>query len=62
MLRTIWNSLRGSAITSPTARWAKDPLAHPDLSRMSLAELADLPFEAFEAEVPPPLARCAGTP
>lgn len=28
--------------------WWADPLSHPDLARMSLAELADLPIDAVE--------------
>jgi hypothetical protein len=26
-------------------RWLRDPLSHPDLRRMSVTELADLPFD-----------------
>jgi hypothetical protein len=32
-----------SAICPP---WCSDPLSHPDLQKMSLNQLADLPFDA----------------
>jgi hypothetical protein len=42
---------------------AGDPLSHPDLARMSLTELADLPLERCEQPNPvlerPELALCA---
>lgn len=42
---------------------AGDPLCHPDLARMSLTELADLPLERCEQSSPnlerPELALCA---
>jgi hypothetical protein len=42
---------------------AGDPLSHPDLARMSLTELADLPLERCEQPSPnlerPELALCA---
>jgi hypothetical protein len=40
-----------------------DPLAHPDLARMSLQELADLPLSPYPAvpvkPQPLPMAKCA---
>ena len=33
-----------------TPDWARDPLSHPDLRRMSQRELADLPFDANALE------------
>lgn len=29
-----------------------DPMAHPDIRRMSLRELADLPFDPYDPEAP----------
>lgn len=31
--------------TGPPANWWRDPLSHPDLQKMSLDQLADLPFD-----------------
>ncbi|MBY4607889.1 hypothetical protein K6M90_09505 [Rhizobium sp. 9T] len=45
---------------SPTCE--EDPLRHPEIERMSLREIADLPLGAetgFHAEAKPPLAKCA---
>ncbi|EJC73767.1 hypothetical protein [Rhizobium hidalgonense] len=42
--------------------WKDDPLRHPEVERMSLREIADLPLGAetgFLAEGKPPLAKCA---
>ena len=33
---------------SEQAQWERDPLSHPVLARMSLHELADLPFDRTE--------------
>ncbi len=48
---------------SDVANPAGDPLSHPDLARMSLTELADLPLERCEQPNPilerPELALCA---
>lgn len=45
-----------------TPTWEEDPLRHPDVQRMSLRELADLPLGA-EIVIPPQerpaLAKCA---
>lgn len=46
---TILLSRLITLFTAPTqdddnARWRRDPLAHPDLERMSARELADLPI------------------
>ncbi|MCC0039674.1 MAG: hypothetical protein H6893_11985 [Brucellaceae bacterium] len=29
---------------APQERWCDDPLSHPDIARMSLTEIADLPL------------------
>lgn len=42
--------------------WKNDPLQHPEVERMSMREIADLPFgmqAGFHAEAKPPLAKCA---
>ncbi|MBB3353633.1 hypothetical protein FHT70_003581 [Rhizobium sp. BK049] len=42
--------------------WKDDPLRHPEVQRMSLREIADLPLGAetgFHAEARPQLAKCA---
>ena len=47
MIQFFLNSMRrGKARRSDTRNqpWLNDPLAHPDLDRMTPAELADLPL------------------
>ncbi|NKL02905.1 hypothetical protein GFM02_32890 [Rhizobium leguminosarum bv. viciae] len=42
--------------------WKDDPLRHPDVERMSMREIADLPLgmpAGFQAETKPPLEKCA---
>ena len=42
--------------------WKEDPLRHPEVERMSMREVADLPLGrqvGFHAEANPPLAKCA---
>ena len=42
--------------------WKSDPLQHPDVERMSMREIADLPLgiqAGLPAEANPPLAKCA---
>lgn len=34
------------AATPPCACWARDPLSHPDIARMSERERGDLPFDS----------------
>ena len=49
MLTTIvkfFMTARSRSTGLPT--WCAVPLSHPDLARMSLAELADLPIDAVE--------------
>jgi hypothetical protein len=38
-----------SYIVAGEDAWLRDPLAHPAISRMSLEDIADLPFEAHAA-------------
>ncbi|NEJ25344.1 hypothetical protein GR247_35370 [Rhizobium leguminosarum] len=50
----------GSAEIIPT--WKDDPLRHPEVERMSMREIADLPLgmpAGFPKEAKPPLAKCA---
>ncbi|MGR4845618.1 hypothetical protein HLI18_31710 [Rhizobium laguerreae] len=49
-----------SSEIAPT--WKDDPLRHPEVERMSLREIADLPLgmpAGFPKEAKPPLAKCA---
>ncbi|WSG90103.1 hypothetical protein U8P73_06350 [Rhizobium beringeri] len=49
-----------SAEIIPT--WKDDPLRHPEVERMSMREIADLPLgipTGFPKEAKPPLAKCA---
>ncbi|MFL5016651.1 MAG: hypothetical protein ACJ8EW_10765 [Rhizobium sp.] len=49
-----------SSEIAPT--WKDDPLRHPEVERMSLREIADLPLgmpAGFPKEPKPPLAKCA---
>ncbi|MBP2446868.1 hypothetical protein [Rhizobium leguminosarum] len=42
--------------------WKDDPLRHPEVERMSMREIADLPLgteTGFSAEAKRPLAKCA---
>ncbi|MCA2407537.1 hypothetical protein GYN07_05095 [Rhizobium leguminosarum bv. viciae 248] len=44
------------------AAWKDDPLRHPEVERMSMREIADLPLgmlAGFQAETKPPLEKCA---
>lgn len=48
--------------TTDTPPWVNDPLRHPEVERMSMREVADLPLSAAaapSAEARPPLAKCA---
>lgn len=44
-LGRLWAAWRPRPAPSPFAAWDRDPLSHPALSRMSLTDLADLPFD-----------------
>jgi len=51
-----------SGETTDTPPWMNDPLRHPEVERMSIREVADLPLWAAaapSAEAKPPLAKCA---
>lgn len=55
-------STGNSGETTNSPPWANDPLRHPEVERMSIREVADLPLWAAAApssEVKPPLAKCA---
>ncbi|ANM09670.1 MULTISPECIES: hypothetical protein [unclassified Rhizobium] len=48
------------ADTAPT--WKDDPLRHPEVERMSMREIADLPLgtdTGLPTKAKPPLAKCA---
>ncbi|WP_064692195.1 hypothetical protein [Rhizobium aegyptiacum] len=52
----------GRAGLADRPAWRDDPMRHPEVERMSLREIADLPLgteTAFPAEAKPPLAKCA---
>lgn len=40
-----WSSTECTGNADPAEPWARDPLAHPDIARMSERERADLPFD-----------------
>jgi hypothetical protein len=40
-----WRATGGASAIDDPARWLDDPLAHPDLARMTPTQLADLPFD-----------------
>lgn len=51
-----------SGETTDTPPWANDPLRHPEVERMSIREIADLPLSVAAApstEARPSLAKCA---
>jgi hypothetical protein len=45
LLERLARSLEPKDSLSSKQEWEADPLAHPDLQRMTLERLADLPFE-----------------
>ncbi|MEI1252421.1 hypothetical protein [Rhizobium aouanii] len=52
----------GSSEIADATVWKDDPLRHPEVERMSMREIADLPLgmqAGFQAEAEPPLAKCA---
>ena len=52
----------GSAEIADAPAWKDDPLRHPEVERMSMREIADLPLgmpAGFPNEAKPPLAKCA---
>ncbi|MBB2671112.1 UNVERIFIED_ORG: hypothetical protein GGE44_000653 [Rhizobium esperanzae] len=64
LLKFFLKSIAAISGTQPanTPTWQEDPLRHPEIQRMSLREIADLPLGAetgFHAEAKPPLAKCA---
>lgn len=53
---------RKNGETTNSPPWTNDPLRHPEVERMSIREVADLPLWAAaapSAEAKPPLAKCA---
>ncbi|OWV92454.1 hypothetical protein ATY78_02680 [Rhizobium sp. R635] len=53
-------SLTSTDVADPP--WKNDPLQHPEVERMSMREIADLPLgmpAAYGAETKPQLAKCA---
>ncbi|MBY5441015.1 hypothetical protein [Rhizobium leguminosarum] len=52
----------GTAEIGDAPAWKDDPLQHPEVERMSMREIADLPLGMpadFPKEAMPPLAKCA---
>ncbi|MGO6969080.1 hypothetical protein [Rhizobium leguminosarum] len=52
----------GSAEIADSPAWKDDPLRHPEVERMSMREIADLPLgmpAGFQAEAKLQLAKCA---
>ncbi|MBY5541080.1 hypothetical protein HFO60_13735 [Rhizobium leguminosarum] len=52
----------GNAEIADAPTWKDDPLRHPEVERMSMREIADLPLgmpTGFKAETKPSLAKCA---
>jgi len=55
-------SMRHNGEARDAPPWTNDPLRHPEVERMSVREVADLPLWAAaapSAEAKPPLAKCA---
>ncbi|WHO72389.1 hypothetical protein [Rhizobium sp. BT03] len=51
-----------NSVECADAVWKNDPLRHPEVERMSLREIADLPLGTeigSDAKARPPLAKCA---
>ncbi|MGO8039750.1 hypothetical protein [Rhizobium leguminosarum] len=51
----------GTAQIGDAPAWKDDPLRHPEVERMSMREIADLPLgmpAGFPKEANPPLAKC----
>ncbi|WP_064681871.1 hypothetical protein [Rhizobium bangladeshense] len=64
LLKFFLKPIAAISSTQPanTPTWEEDPLRHPQVERMSLREIADLPLGAetgFHAEAKPRLAKCA---
>lgn len=52
----------GTAEIGDAPAWKDDPLRHPEVQRMSMREIADLPLgmpAGFPKGAKPPLAKCA---
>ncbi|CAN7245171.1 hypothetical protein LJR245_001003 [Rhizobium leguminosarum] len=52
----------GTAELGDAPAWKDDPLRHPEVERMSMREIADLPLgmpAGIPKEAKPPLAKCA---
>ncbi|MDF0698642.1 hypothetical protein PYR71_19440 [Rhizobium sp. MC63] len=64
LLKFFLKPIAGISRTQPTntPTWEEDPLRHPEVERMSLREIADLPLGAetgFHPQERPALAKCA---
>ena len=61
MLQEIFSLFRSDTASVPPAsdpqRWIRDPLSHPDITRMDARALADLPFALFPAPKAPQACR-----
>ncbi|MGR9273903.1 hypothetical protein ACU8KI_04690 [Rhizobium leguminosarum] len=62
LLKFFFTPVRPVASAEIAPAWKDDPLRHPEVERMSMREIADLPLGmpiGFQAEAKPPLAKCA---
>ncbi|PDV86237.1 hypothetical protein CO652_22585 [Rhizobium sp. H4] len=64
LLKFFLKPIAGISSTQPanSPTWEEDPLRHPEIERMSLREIADLPLGAeigFHPQERPALAKCA---
>ena len=62
LLKFFFTPVRQVASAEIAPAWKDDPLRHPEVERMSMREIADLPLGmliGFQAEAKPPLAKCA---
>jgi hypothetical protein len=62
LLKFFFTPVRQVTSAEIAPAWKDDPLRHPEVERMSMREIADLPLgmpAGFQAEGKPPLAKCA---
>ncbi|MBB2754661.1 UNVERIFIED_ORG: hypothetical protein GGI57_005397 [Rhizobium aethiopicum] len=62
LLKFFLKPARAMGDADTALAWRDDPLRHPEVERMSMRELADLPLgtdTGLAAEAKPPLAKCA---
>ncbi|MGR9448510.1 hypothetical protein [Rhizobium leguminosarum] len=62
LLKFFFTPVRQVASAEIAPAWKDDPLRHPEVERMSMREIADLPLGmpvGFQSKAKPPLAKCA---